>query len=427
MACPRIRKPQKRGMTLKIKMAGIDYQKAPVEVREQFSMTASVVDRALKDGRKTPGVAGCVIISTCNRTEYWISGEAGAFATLDPVALLCRERGLAPSEYREYFTMREGREAVHYLMELSCGLKSQIFGDDQIITQVKRAVDTAREQGALDSVLEILFRTAITGAKKVKSRVLLTNVDRSVAAAMKDLLLREGIPVSKKRCLVIGNGEIGRLAAAELVKAGGEVSMTLRQYKAKEAVIPAGCRVIDYQERYEVLSDMDLVVSATVSPHYTLTAAQAKGCLGTGEKVFIDLAIPRDIEPELGKKSGIRLFDMDSFDVLKSEGDQRQIAAADEILRKYELEYEQWYAFREYVPVVKDISRFAGADTAARLKKELKQYSLSREEREGLEKAVEKAAAKVVAKLCYGLRENMEPEKWQPCLEGILRSAKELE
>ncbi len=412
---------------MKIKMAGIDYQKAPVEVREQFSMTVSMVERALQESRKIPGVTGCVIISTCNRTEYWISGEEEGFGDLDAAALLCREKGIEVSEYRRYFTVREGKEAVHYLMELSCGLRSQIFGDDQIITQVKRAVDMARGQGALDSVLEILFRTAITGAKKVKSRVLLVGVDRSVAAAMGNLLLREGIAVSGKRCLVIGNGEIGRLAAAELVRLGGRVSMTLRQYKAKEAVIPAGCHVIDYQNRYEALPDMDLVVSATVSPHYTLTKEQAEGKMGAGGKVLIDLAIPRDIEPEIGSFFGVRLFDMDSFDSVKSEGDRRQMEAADAILQKYEMEYEQWYTFREYVPVVKEIARFAGLDTAARLKKELKQYPLDREERETLEKAIEKAAAKVTAKLCYGLREDMEPELWKPCLEGLLRSARELE
>ncbi|MCI8506362.1 MAG: glutamyl-tRNA reductase [Lachnospiraceae bacterium] len=412
---------------MKIKMAGIDYKKAPVEVREQFSMTTSMVERALEESRQIPGVTGCVIISTCNRTEYWISGEDEVFDSLDVAALLCLEKGLPVSEYGTYFTVQEGKAAVHYLMELSCGLRSQIFGDDQIITQVKRAVDMAREQGALDSVLEILFRTAITGAKKVKSKVLLANVDRSVAGAMGELLEREGIPISGKRCLVIGNGEIGRLAAATLVRLGGKVSMTLRQYKAKEAVIPAGCHVIDYQDRYEALPEMDLVVSATVSPHYTLTKGRAEEYLGREEKVLIDLAIPRDIEPELGNMPGIRLFDMDSFDTIKSEGDQRQILVADEILKKYELEYEQWYAFREYVPVVKKIAKMAGEDTAARLKKELKQYSLEGKEREELRQAIERSAAKVVAKLCYGLREDMAPEGFRLCLEGLLRSAEELE
>ena len=100
---------------------------------------------------------------------------------------------------------------------------------------------------------------------------------------------------------------------------------------------------------------------------------------------------------------------------------------ADEILKKYELEYEQWYEFRDLVPVVKKISRMAGEDTAARLKKAVRRYPLSREEREELLEAIDKTAAKVAAKLCYGLREEMEPEKWQPCLEGLMRSAEKLE
>ncbi len=408
---------------MKIKMAGIDYRKAPVEVRERFSMTASGVERALKNSREQDGITGCVILSTCNRTEYWVSGE---FEAADPVKLLCTEKELPFGEYAPYFTVREGKEAVHYLMELCCGLRSQIFGDDQIISQVKRAVDTAREQEALDPVLEILFRTAVTGAKKVKSKVLLTNVDRSVAAAMTELLRKEGVPVEGRRCLVIGNGEIGRLAAAELVKAGGRVSMTLRRYKTREAVIPAGCHVMDYDERYEQLPEMDIVVSATVSPHYTLTAEKAAACLGPGETVFVDLAIPRDIEPEIGNCLGVRLYDMDSFSDLKYEGDARQTAEADEILKKYETEYERWYEFRDYVPVVKEISKAAGSGTAARLKKEWKRHGLEAGQREELERAIEKAAAKVVAKLCYGLREELPPEAWKELLEGLRRSSEEL-
>ena len=408
-------------------MAGIDYRKAPVKVRELFSMTASAVERALADSKEIEGVTGCVVISTCNRTEYWISGEDAVFDRLDPAELLCREKGQEYQDYACYFTVREGREAVHYLMELSCGLQSQIFGDDQIISQVKRALDTAREQEALDAVMETLFRTAVTGAKKVKTKVLLTNVDRSVAAAMTALLEKEQIGIRGKKCMVIGNGEIGRLAAAELVKAGGDVSMTLRQYKTREAVIPAGCQVIPYDSRYERLSEMEIVVSATVSPHYTLTVESCRGRMGTKETVLVDLAIPRDMEPGLSELPGVRLYDMDSFSRLKYEGDARQVAVADEILKKYELEYEQWYEFRDLVPVVKKISRMAGEDTAARLKKAVRRYPLSREEREELLEAIDKTAAKVAAKLCYGLREEMEPEKWQPCLEGLMRSAEKLE
>ena len=172
---------RKEELYVRIKMAGIDYRKAPVEVRERFSMTASAVERALQASKVNPGLTGCVIISTCNRTEYWISGETEAFDELDPAILLCEEKCQSHSEYKKYFQVSEGMEAVHGLMELCCGIRSQIFGDDQIISQVKRAVDMAREQQALDTALEILFRTAVTGAKKVKSRVLFSNVDRSVA------------------------------------------------------------------------------------------------------------------------------------------------------------------------------------------------------------------------------------------------------
>ncbi|MEI3175645.1 MAG: hypothetical protein V8S96_03700 [Lachnospiraceae bacterium] len=144
------------------------------------------------------------------------------------------------------------------------------------------------------------------------------------------------------------------------------------------------------------------------------------------ELVLVDLAIPWDLDPRIREELPVRLYDMDSFSSLKQEGDERQTAEADKILEKYEREYEQWYAFREYVPVIKSIAAMAGAGTVARLRKKLKQQGLEAETRAELEQAIEKTAAKVTAKLCYGIRENMEPEEWKPLLEGLLRSAEEL-
>lgn len=405
---------------MKIKMAGIDHHKASVMVREEFSMTASAVKAALTDIQKTEEIEGCVIISTCNRTEYWLSVKEEAFRFINPIRLLCEEKEKKYELYQSYFTVREGMDAVHYLMELCCGIQSQIFGDDQIISQIKCAVELARETDALDSVLETLFRDAIAGGKRVKSQVVLQNMDRSVAAAMCSLLQKQKIKISGKRCMVIGNGEIGRLAAQELVKAGGKVFMTLRQYKKKDVMIPAGCSVISYDSRYEYLDRMDIVVSATVSPHFTLTAAQVKLCADLKNKVLIDLAIPRDIEPEIAELPGMRLYDMDSFADLKSRSDSKQIEAADKILKKYEMEFKQWYEFREFIPIVKKISSLAGDDTAMRLQKELKRYPLSREERMDLCEKISGAASKVVAKFCYGFREEMEKEQWKPCLLGML-------
>ena len=137
---------------------------------------------------------------------------------------------------------RRGEEAVRYLFELSCGLHSKVFGEDQIITQVKDALALARQAGAADTVLEKLFQGAVTAAKKVKTQLHLTAVSRSVAQKAADLLTERLGPLEGVPCLVIGNGEMGQLMARELVARGADVTMTLRQYKRGDVLIPPGAR-----------------------------------------------------------------------------------------------------------------------------------------------------------------------------------------
>ncbi len=122
---------------MNILMAGIDFHKADVAQREPFSLTAAALARTLRQIRWQPGVDECLLISTCNRTELWVCGNQTDGTALSPVKLLCEARGLDETGYLPYFTVRQGMDAVRYLCELASGIHSQIFGDDQIISQVK--------------------------------------------------------------------------------------------------------------------------------------------------------------------------------------------------------------------------------------------------------------------------------------------------
>ena len=156
---------------MSIQMLGIDHTKASIDVRTVFSFTRKNIAESLQKWMTIPQLTGCVIISTCNRMEIW----ASTAEEVDLFSLLCNEKGVDPEDYREYVICRKDREAVLHLFELSCGLQSRILGEDQIITQVKDALVLAREQQAADHVLEVLFRMAVTAAKKVKTEVVLSD------------------------------------------------------------------------------------------------------------------------------------------------------------------------------------------------------------------------------------------------------------
>lgn len=212
---------------MNISMVGIDYNTANIEDREHFSLTFEKQLEIAKVIKERYHSSGCIIVSTCNRTEIWFS-ELGTSEVECFSQLVIGEN--AKETMGSFCVYRQGDEAVNYLMELGCGIHSQIFGEDQILTQLKQALQQAREYQYIDSVLECLFRIAITAAKKVKTNIQIAKSNASLPQAIVEQLEKEQGDLTGKSCLVIGNGEMGRLMAQNLLEKKCEVWMTLRQY-----------------------------------------------------------------------------------------------------------------------------------------------------------------------------------------------------
>ncbi|WP_297208762.1 NAD(P)-dependent oxidoreductase [uncultured Flavonifractor sp.] len=374
-------------------MAGLDWHRAPIDLRESLSFTRSQVVELNRRLWRDPGVEGCVLLSTCNRTELYLSCGDGAGP--DAAALLCAAAGVAYAPLAGSFTAFQGREAARHLMEVAGGLRSQIWGEDQIVTQVKGAIQTAREAGTADSVLETLFRNAAAAGKEMKSRVRLTGVPRSAAQSGVEKLAEALGGLAGRRGLVIGNGEMGRLAAQLLRAAGCAVTITLRSYHHGQTVVPAGCAVVPYEGRYDAMEGMDLVLSATTSPHYTVAAYQLAE-LARPPRVLADLAIPRDIEPAVGELPGFTLYNVDDLGVSVCRDIPPQ---AEEIVEKYLSQLEQWENYRSCLP---GLERVKQAVTARVLSTDLD----GPEARDLVELAVSRA----VDLLSGSLRESLTPE-----------------
>ena len=400
-----------------ISMIGIDYGSASVELREQFAFTASRAAEFARAVTELHGAEGCVVLSTCNRTEIWCSGLREEL-----FAVFAEETGHPQEECRRRFTARSGEQAVRYLFELGCGMHSQIFGEDQILAQLKTALQAAHEQKTAGPVLETLFRTAIAAAKRVKTQVHLTAKDRSVPESAVSLLERRYGNLEGNKCLVIGNGEMGRMTCELLVRRGCEVLMTLRQYKRAQAVIPAGCSVVLYEERYRYIAQQDFIFSATLSPHHTLTgqalaeAGVRPGC------VLVDLAVPRDIDPAAGQLPGVTLYDMDALGGEPSCSPEA-LAAANALLDEAAADFESWYYFREFVPMVADTARKTAELAAAKLMKPYRRLASGEMDVPSLQAQVNQAVQKSVEKLLFGLKESLERDQWQACLRALEISA----
>lgn len=338
---------------MKLQMAGIDYEHADIAMREQLTFVKGRVSELLTAIRSMTGIAGCILISTCNRTELYLDTEQDL--TDNAAQILCHAAGVSYEKFAPAFCVRYDQDAVRHLMEVSCGLRSQILGDDQIVTQVKQAAGLAREVHASNPVLETLFRCAATAGKEVKTQTRLVGVPRSAAERGVWLAQQYFGSLEDKKAVVIGNGEMGRLACDLLVQHGAEVTMTLRSYRHGETIVPRGCRTQPYDDRMEIIDGCDLVLSATTSPHYTITNAQMAS-VAKKPKLVIDLAIPRDIEPTVSHFT--KVCNMDDLGQLEDENGL-DYARAQQIIAAQTQRFYEWAEYRASIPMIENIKEIA--------------------------------------------------------------------
>ena len=401
-----------------IQMIGIDHSNAPIEKREKFSFTKTRLREAVQTIRALDGVNGCVMISTCNRMELYASTNGRT--DIDLYGALCAIKKLPPEEYRDYFVFREGREAVEHLFALASGMESRIVGEDQILMQVKEALSQARDADSTDKVMEVLFRMAVTSGKKVKTEIVFHKSNSSAIASAIAQLKQQNYSFDGIRCLVIGNGEMGKLTAMALREQGADVTVTVRQYRSGVVQIPPGCHRINYGERYEYIPQCELVVSATASPNLTLTREEIAKMDLSEPKLFLDLAVPRDIDPGIGSLPGVTMYDIDSFVVSRQSAElQEQLEQAGEMLREGVEEYISWYECKDFIPKIQTIGKAAGRDVAWRTGQAFGKVEIDTDTRETLEASIQSAAAKVVDKLLFTLRDTADTETLRACLEAF--------
>ena len=325
-------------------MTGLDHNQAQLAIREQFALTKENMAQTLAAIKAYDFVRGCVILSTCNRTELYVSvPESVPFA---PAKVLCQALEKDYSAYEPYFTEKSGDKVIDHLCRMASGLDSQILGDDQIITQTREALESAREQACTDSYIETAFNVAISAAKIIKTRVILKTVGADSVPGKAIEKLKADYPLQGRRALVIGNGKMGRLVAELLLREGMGVTVTLRQYKKGVIEVPEGADTVNYSDRYPVVGQSDVVVSATSSPHFTLYREEIDK-LTRLPMVFMDLAVPRDVEPSVGDLPGTTLL---TIDELSGEGravPEENRRMIEEIIGEHLEKYNRWLSYKD--------------------------------------------------------------------------------
>jgi len=334
---------------LKLAMTGLDYRRSSLDIREKFALTTEKTKRLLADFRGN-GISGCVMVCTCNRTELYASISTPAQRDFSLSSKLCNALGVDFSEYQPYLTERTGEAVMEHLCRVASGLDSQITGDDQVITQVREALELSRGQKCTDSYIEAMFNMAIHAAKAIKTNVLSGALGASSVPEKTVEELSKKAEIAGKNALVIGSGTIGRHVAGLLIRENARVTITLRSHQrhndTKGSAIPPSAHTISYDERYQAVENADIVVSATTSPHLTLSYAEMS-VLKRLPALMVDLAVPRDIEPSIKNLPGVTLLTIDDISGETRRFPPQSVSIIEGIIAEHKDRYSRWVDFKE--------------------------------------------------------------------------------
>ncbi len=419
---------------MNIFVTGVNYKKTSLEIREKLSFTAGEHEKVLKEIRELASVKECILLSTCNRTEVYIYSDCSSFNSEMIEKCLCDRKGLELYEFKKYFYFYSGTKAVHHLFKVASGLDSMVLGEDQILGQVKSACELAMESGTSGSILNGLFREAVTAAKKVKTYTGLSKNSISVASLSVKLLSDFfGGSLENKNALIIGAGMMGTIALKNLISKGvGRIYITNRTHgKAEELLkdLPMA-QVVNYHDRYAAINQCDIIISSTTSPHYTITRDMLEKSLSDRrQRVFIDLAVPRDIDLSIKEMPLVSYFNMDDLQLSVDRNiDSRmlEISRAEEIIDQSILEFQKWYEFRGVLPLVREIQKYTGERLDDKIRQTIgKLKSASSEDIEVVKASITSAVNGIMNTLIFNVRDcasKEEMETYFRCLNNIIKN-----
>ncbi len=332
-----------------LKILGLNHNTAPVEIREQVVFAGGEAARALEELRRLEGVDEAVVLSTCNRTEFYVEGSD---AGLDAMTRwLAADQQLDGRALEALFTLH-GDEAIGHLFRVACGLDSMVLGEPQILGQLKDAYRIAAESGSVGGGLGRLFQHTFSVAKKVRTDTEIGGSPVSVAFAAVSLASQFYADFGRYTALLVGAGQTIRLVAQHLQARGiGRLFVANRDVdRARDLASEFGGFALPLSELEGTLPEADILITSTAAPEPILSVEQMKDAIRRRKRqpIFaVDIAVPRDIDPSVAELDDVYLYTVDDLDqVIVASLNNREAAAVDarrildEELRRY-LEIER--------------------------------------------------------------------------------------
>jgi glutamyl-tRNA reductase len=302
--------------SMKLLITGISHKTAPVEVRERFAFPEPSLPQALQHLLSQEGIAEAVILSTCNRVEIAVTSDDVIDLQSAVDSFLAQFKPLESIEC--YLYRYRGREAIQHLFRVAASLDSMVIGEPQILGQLKAAYATAKSQGALNGLLEAALTRAFGVAKRVRSETGIGQMAVSISYAAVELARSIFGSLTGKTVMIVGAGKMSELAARHLRRCGAShIFITNRTHeKALDLATLFQGTPIEYTRFLSMLPEVDILITSSAAPHYVLQKNEIQHVINVRKNkpmFLIDIAVPRNIAPDVNEVDNIFLYDVDDL------------------------------------------------------------------------------------------------------------------
>lgn len=391
---------------MKLALVGLSHKTAPVELRERLALADAAQRRLLARLLEDERVFEAVIVSTCNRSEFYFVLNAEADAEQLFFEQVADEVGLTQGELREYLYILGGEPVVRHLFRVAASLDSMVVGEAQILGQLKDSYDLAFDCGATARVFNKLFRNSFEVGKRVRSETNIGSSAVSISYAAVELAKRVFDTLEGRRVLLLGAGEMSELTALHLQSSGCRQVLVANRTlaRAEELATKFDGEALPFEERYEALKQVDIVVSATSADDYVIVRDELAPVVARRRDplFFIDIAVPRDIDPACASFPNVYVNDVDALDgviAANLEERKREMPRAEGIVEEEIINFERWLEQMEVEPTIAALREQAQAIRAAELARAYKHLGdLSDEDRA----TVDKLTQSIVNRMLHG-------------------------
>lgn len=357
----------------------LSYRSTPVELREKLAFPYDRLASTLQDmrGSLASSDSELGLLSTCNRTEIYAFTQDPLSTREQLIGYLARHAGLERSQLEPECRFLSGRQAALHLLHVAAGLDSLVIGEQEILGQVKVAFRAAQEAGTCGAQLSALFRAAIQTGKRVRSETEIGRIGLSIAAIVVELAQQILDPLEQRTALLIGAGKISSMTARALTAAGLSCILVANRTfeRAQKLAVSLAGRAVHFEQLLDSLLEADIVICSTSAPHTVLhkdTVQQAMAHRPGRPMLIADLAVPRDVDPEVAHIPGVHLRDIDDLDQLVQT--HHPLAASTrqraETIAQDELDcFEVWLENRRNANIICALNRHASRIVESQVQK----------------------------------------------------------